>query len=159
MHVSTRSYLSAGVAVLGAGAIALSPVQPLGAAPHRCHRRRSANWPSAWPPRSPGRPDPEHHRRHHRHRQQPRSPVERLVQRVVRRRDPPFPNTGICLIGCNGNLGWRTGGYSGGVGLPILAQMLSNLQVYLSELPDIGTIAGQIFGNIGNALRAPFEPG
>jgi len=37
--------------------------------------------------------------------------------------------------------------------------MANNLSVYLRELPDIGLIAGQIFGNIGNALSAPFEAG
>ena len=29
MHVSARTYLTSGIAVLGAGAIALSPVQPI----------------------------------------------------------------------------------------------------------------------------------
>ncbi|MCB1289964.1 hypothetical protein [Mycolicibacterium sp.] len=161
MHVSTRSYLSAGVAVLGAGAIALSPVQPLGAAPAPLPQKAIGELAVSLAAAVT-----------------PVDPIQNIIDVITATGNNlevllndwssglyvdgtlPFPpNTGICLIGCNGNLGWRTGGYSGGVGLPILAQMLSNLQVYLSELPDIGTIAGQIFGNIGNALRAPFEPG
>lgn len=71
----------------------------------------------------------------------------------------PFPpNTGTGVRD-NGNLGWRTGGYATDVGLPILNQFLSNVLVYLGELPDIGAIASQVFDNIGNAITAPFVQG
>ena len=40
--------------------------------------------------------------------------------------------------------------------LPIIQQVVNNQLTYFSELPDIGTILGQVFGNIGNALGAPF---
>ena len=71
----------------------------------------------------------------------------------------PFPpNTGTGIRD-NGNLGWRTGGYATAVGLPILNQFLSNVLVYLGELPDISAIASQVFDNIGNAITAPFVQG
>jgi hypothetical protein len=71
----------------------------------------------------------------------------------------PFPpNTGTGIRD-NGNLGWRTGGYATDVGLPILNQFLSNVLFYLSELPDTGAIAGQVFDNIGDAIAAPFVQG
>ncbi len=67
----------------------------------------------------------------------------------------PFPpNTFI-----NGNLGWRTGGYATEVALPILSQVITNLETYIGEFPDIGGIFGQIFDNLGNSLRAPFAAG
>lgn len=161
MNVSARSYLSAGVAVLGAGAIALSPVQPLGATPTPLPQKTIGELAVSLAAAVT-----------------PVDPIQNIINVITESGKNlevllnswssglyvdgtlPFPpNTGTCLIGCNGNLGWRTGGYAGGTGLPILAQLLSNLEVYLSELPDIGTIAGQIFGNIGNAFGAPFEPG
>ena len=72
----------------------------------------------------------------------------------------PFPpNTGTGVIGGNGNLGWRTGGYATEVGLPILNQFLSNVLVYLGEPPDVGAIAGHVLDHIGDAITAPFVQG
>lgn len=39
---------------------------------------------------------------------------------------------------------------------PILQQVVANQLTYIGELPDIVTIVGQVIGNIGNALEAPF---
>ena len=40
--------------------------------------------------------------------------------------------------------------------LPILQQVGTNVGTYISELPAIGTIIGQVVANVGNAARAPF---
>ena len=40
--------------------------------------------------------------------------------------------------------------------LPIVEQVGTNVGTYLSELPAIGTIIGQVVANVGNAARAPF---
>ena len=161
MDISSRSYLSAGVAVLGAGAIMLPAVQPLNpsltAAPQKAISQMAVDLAAAVTPVDP---------------------IDNLIDVIndtfnnldtlannwftglyVNGTIPSPPNTGTCLIGCNGNRGYRTGGYETGGSLPILQQMANNLSVYLRELPDIGLIAGQIFGNIGNALSAPFEAG
>lgn len=154
MHVSPRSYLSAGVAVFGAGAIALSPVQPLEltSAPHKAISDLAVGLAAAVTPVDPlqniidvitasG------------------ANLETLVGNwagglYVDGTFPFPPNTNL-----NGNLGWRTGGYATDVALPILFQFVSNLEVYLGELPDIGGILGQVFENAGNALMSPFEAG
>jgi hypothetical protein len=160
MNVSTRSYLSAGVAVLGAGVIALSPVQPLGADPTLLPQKTIGELAVSLAAAVT-----------------PVDPIQNIIDVITESGNNlevlinnwsggvyvdgtfPFPpNTGMGLTG-NGNLGWRTGGYASGSGLPILAQLFSNLEVYLGELPDIGAIAGQIFGNISNALGAPFQAG
>ncbi len=119
MHVSPRSYLSAGVAVLGAGAIALSPVQPVGGdlalSPHQANA---------------------------------------LAVSLAASIDPitPWNNT---IEGALNNITTLAGGIAANP-LPILGQIIANQITYLGELPDIGTILGQVFGNIGNAIRAPF---
>lgn len=121
MHVPPRSYLSAGVAVLGAGAIALSPVQPVGGdlalSPHQANA---------------------------------------LAVSLAASIDPitPWNNT---IEGALNNITTLAGGIAANP-LPILGQIIANQITYLGELPDIGTILGQVFGNIGNAIRAPFTP-
>ncbi|MDA0250946.1 MAG: outer membrane porin GjpA [Actinobacteria bacterium] len=40
--------------------------------------------------------------------------------------------------------------------LPIIQQVIANLETYISELPNIGLILDQVIGNVGNAVRSPF---
>ena len=119
MNVSARSYLTAGVAAFGAGAIALAPVQPVS--------QDSAI-----------------------------SPVLRssLAVDLAASIDPITPwvdtfQTASQNIERLFTLGLATP-------LPIITQIITNFGTYLSELPDIGTIIGQVFGNVGNAIGAPF---
>lgn len=160
MTASARPYLVAGVAAFSAGAIALSPVQPLSATlkplPQNAIGELAVGLAAAVTPVNPI---------------QERIDVitDAAANLVALLNDwaagvyvdgtfPFPPNTGTGIRD-NGNLGWRTGGYATGVGLPILDQFLSNVLVYLSELPDIGTIAAQVFANIRDALAAPFVEG
>ena len=169
MNVTARSYLTAGVAVVGAGAVALSPVQPLPGdltlAPHAAISEMAVGLAAAVTPLNP---------------------LQTIVDVIVASGSnlgiliddwanglyvdgtiPSPDNTGIRPGvlpnngAVNGNLGWRTGGYETGylAALPIVEQVVRNLLTYLGELPDIGGIAQQIVANIGNAFRAPFEPG
>ncbi|MEZ5133091.1 MAG: outer membrane porin GjpA [Mycobacterium sp.] len=119
MHVSHRSYLSAGVAVLGAGAIALSPVQPLDAdltlSPHRANA---------------------------------------LAVSLAASIDPITPWTNTIEAAVD-NITALVGGYAGNP-FPIIQQVIENWMTYFGELPDIGKIAGQVFANVGNAVKAPF---
>ena len=156
MHVSARPYLTAGVAALSATAIAMAPVQPLhqdfAATGHKSVSDLAVGLAAAV---------------------LPVAPIQNIIDVIeasganligllnnvssglyVNGQIPSPPNTAL-----NGNLGYRVGGYASGVALPILGQVLTNLETYLGELPDIGTILGQIFDNLGNALRAPFAPG
>ena len=160
MNVSARSYLTAGAAALSAAAIVMAPVQPLNsdlaAAGHKSVSDLAVGLAAAVTPVDP---------------------IQNIIDVIaasganleallnnwaggvyVDGAFPFPPNTGTGIAG-NGNLGNRTGGYASGVGLPILGQVLSNLLIYLGELPAIGAIASQVFSNIGNALRAPFEAG
>jgi len=155
MSTSARSYLTAGIAAFSAGAIALTPVAPAGPDPGLLpqHVAELAVGLTA--------------------AVTPVDPIQNIIDIVTAAGDNlgtlvndwatglyvngtfPFPpNTTL-----NGNLGWRTGGYASGAAFPITAQVVSNLITYFGELPDIGTIAGQVFGNIGNALGAPFAVG
>ena len=160
MTASARSYLTAGVAVVSVGAIALTPVQPLSTTlkplPRSAISELAVGLAAAV---------------------SPVNPIQNSVDVIADSADNlvallnnwasgvyvdgtfPFPpNTGTGVRG-NGNLGWRTGGYATDAGLPILNQFLSNVLVYLGELPDIGAIAGQVFDNIGDAITAPFVQG
>ena len=119
MNVSARSYLTAGVAAFGAGAIALAPVQPLPQVSTISPALRSS-----------------------------------LAVDLVASIDPITPwvdtfQTASQNIERLFTLGLATP-------LPIITQIITNFGTYLSELPDIGTIIGQVFGNVGNALGAPF---
>jgi len=156
MYVSTRSYLTAGVAFFGAGAIALTPVQPVDTSldfgQQKALSTLTVNLAAAVTPVDP---------------------IQNILDVITATGDNlqdliaavgtglyvngtfPFPSNTFL----NGNLGWRTGGYATGVPLPIIQQMTSNLLIYIDELPDIGGILGQVVGNIGNALNAPFEAG
>jgi hypothetical protein len=155
MHVSARSYLTAGVAALSATAIAMAPVQPLSqgsAVTPALASNLAVNLAAAVTPVAP---------------------LQNIIDVIeasganfdtlfgnwtsglyVNGTIPSPPNTGL-----NGNLGYRVGGYATGVALPILSQVITNLEAYLGELSDIGGILGQIFDNLGNSLRAPFAPG
>ena len=161
MNVSARSYLTAGAAALSAAAIVMAPVQPLNsdlaAAGHKSVSDLAVGLAAAVTPVDP---------------------IQNIIDVIqasgtnletllgnwsgglyVNGTFPFPPNTGTVPIFENGNLGWRTGGYASGAALPILSQVITNLETYLGELPDIGTILGQVFSNIGNALGAPFQAG
>lgn len=152
---SARSYLTAGIAVVGAGAIAVTPVAPVGPDPALLSHRIGEMAVSLTAAVTPV------------------DPIQNIIDIVTAAGENigalvnnfgaglyvngtfPFPpNTVI-----NGNLGWRTGGYATGTAFPIIAQTVNNLISYIGELPDIATILGQVFGNIGNALGAPFAVG
>ena len=156
MTVSTRSYLTAGVAALGASAIALTPVQPLNhslaMAPHKAISELAVNLAAAVTPVDPIQNIIDIITASS-------SNLETLVNNwagglYVNGTFPFPPNTAL-----NGNLGWRTGGYATEAALPILSQVITNLETYIGEFPDIGGIFGQIFDNLGNSLRAPFAAG
>ena len=145
--VSVRSSLAAGVAAVGVGAVALAPVQPLtpqvALAPAHA-AELAVNLAAAV------------------------DPITNLVNAVEA--------TGASLSTLVSN--WAQGiyvggkfpgdpgpitvaskGYQTGAPLPILQTVLGNAFTYLGELPDIGTIFEQFFGNIGNAIQAPFKAG
>ena len=159
--VSVRSYLAAGVAAVGVGAVALAPVHPLSA-----HLAVTPTQAAALAVDLAAAVDP----------------ITALIDTIeatgsnlsalvnnwasgiyVEGTFPFPPNLGNQPGGTgfsgNGNLGWRTGGYTTGGPLPILQQVLQNGLTYLGELPDIGGILGQVFDNIGNAFGAPFAAG
>lgn len=156
MNVSARSYLTAGAAALSATAIAMAPVQPLNsdlaAAGHKSVSDLAVGLAAAVTPVDP---------------------IQNIIDVIeasganletllgnwsgglyVNGTFPFPPNTLV-----NGNLGWRTGGYATEVALPILSQVITNLETYIGEFPDVGGIFGQIFDNLGNSLRAPFAAG
>lgn len=119
MKTSVRSHLTAGLAVVGAGAIALTPVSPVmqsaGLSAHR---------------------------------------VDALAVQLSSSIDPitPWVNT---IVGAIDNIGGLASEALGNP-FPILQQVIGNQLTYLGELPDIGTILGQVFGNVGNFVGAPF---
>lgn len=121
-QVSARSYLTAGIAVLGAGAVALSPMQPITA------------------PTAP-------------------SPVaaQAMAVNLAASIDPitPIINTVTTTISNASTLitNWLAQPF------PILAQVANNWMYYFTELPNIGAILGQVFGNVRNLFSAPFDPG
>ena len=156
MHVYARSYVTAGAAALSATAIVLAPVQPLNSGlaltAHKSVSDLAVGLAAAVTPVDP---------------------IQNIVYIIeasgasfetllgnwsaglyVNVTFPFPPNTLV-----NGNLGWRTGGYATEVALPILSQVITNLETYIGEFPDIGGIFGQIFDNLGNSLRAPFAAG
>ena len=150
--VSIRSYLTAGIAVVGAGAMALTPVQPVSVDPALAPKAASqlaVNLASTIDPITPitnalaGA------------LQNVGTLVNNWVNGQYVAGTLPFPpNT----VG-NGQLGNRTGGYATGVPLPILNQVVLNSITYLGELPDFGLIVSQIGGNISNALGSLVAPG
>ncbi len=156
MHVSARSYLTAGAAALSATAIVLAPVQPLNSGlaltAHKSVSDLAVGLAAAVTPVDP---------------------IQNIVD-IIEASGASFEtllgnwSAGLYVDGTipfpentviNFKLGWRTGGYETGVALPILSQFITNLETYLGELPDIGTIFNQVFTNLGNALMAPFTPG
>ena len=156
MNVSARSYLTAGAAALSATAIVMAPVQPLNSdlalTAHKSVSDLAVGLAAAVTPVDP---------------------IQNIVD-IIEASGASFEtllgnwSAGLYVDGTipfpentviNGKLGWRTGGYETGVALPILSQFITNLETYLGELPDIGTIFNQVFTNLGNALMAPFTPG
>jgi len=119
MHVSPRSYLTAGVAALSAGAIALAPVQSLPPGPDLSPVMHSA-----------------------------------LAVDLAAAIDPitPWIDT---IQAASDNISGLVNTWAEQP-LPVVQQVGANLGVYISELPDIGTIIGQALANVGNAARAPF---
>ena len=119
MTTSARSYLTAGLTAVSAGAIALAPVAPLPDGTTAVPTRAGAfavGLASSIDPITPWVQTFE----------AAAANITRLIAAVA---DNPFP---------------------------IIQQVVANQITYLSELPDIGTILGQVTGNIGNALGAPF---
>lgn len=153
MNITSRSYLTAGVAALSVGAIALTPVQPMpdrvALAPQRVVNDLSVELAAAI------------------------NPIQPWVDTIK----ASFANIGVLFedwsVGLyvggtipapestvvNGQLGHRTGGYESGTNFALLRQFVANQVSYLRQLPDIGGIFNQIVGNYGNAFRAPFTPG
>ncbi|MGV1006721.1 MAG: outer membrane porin GjpA [Candidatus Nanopelagicales bacterium] len=122
MQVSARSYLTAGIAVLGAGAIALSPIQPVAtptALSPMLTKAVAVNLAAAI---------------------DPITPIITTIQTTL-------ANTTALISD------WIANPF------PIGATVVNNWLYYLTELPDIGTIVSQVFGNIPNAIQAPFDPG
>lgn len=122
MQVSVRSYLTAGVAALGAGAIALTPVQPIsapGTLTPAVTKTLAVNLASSIDPITP----------------------------IVNTISTTFANAATLLSN------WIATPF------PILSTVAGNWVTYFNELPDIGGIVTQMFGNVGNALQAPFSPG
>lgn len=64
----------------------------------------------------------------------------------------PWTNT---IDGAVNNITALVGGIAANP-FPILGQIVENQITYFGELPDIGKILGQVFANVGNAVRAPF---
>lgn len=120
MSITSRSYLTAGIAALGAGAIALTPVQPipnqLAIAPERVVSNLSVDLAAAIDPITPWV-----------------NAISTAVDNAYALQDVFMDNP-----------------------FPILQTVVQNQLTYLSELPNIGLIAQQVVGNVGNLLRAPF---
>ena len=116
---SARSYLTAGIAAVGASAIALTPVAAVGPdpalLPHRVGEM-AVGLASTIDPFTPWV-----------------TTFETALENITRI---------VSAVAANP--------------LPILQQVVNNQLIYLSELPDIGTILGQVADNVGNALGAPF---
>ncbi len=123
MNITARSYLTAGVAAVGAGAIALAPVQPI---PNQVALA-------------------------------PEKVASTLAVNLAASIDPitPWVDTFKAAWANAENLHQAWWSYP----FPIFTSILLNQYTYLSELPDVGTIAQQFFGNWGKFLKAPFETG
>ncbi len=117
--ISVRSYLTAGVAALGAGAIVMAPVQPLPEGTDLTPALRSS-----------------------------------LAVDLAASIDPITPWVDTFQTATQNIERIITAATS--TPLPIITQVITNFGTYLAELPDIGTILGQVVGNVGNALGAPF---
>lgn len=118
MNVSQRSYLTAAVAALSAGAIALGTVQPVtpSLAPIVASTSTEAvELAAAF---------------------DPITPWIQTIQASAANLSSLFAT-------------WSARPF------PVAEQVATNLGVYLSELPDIGTIVGQITTNASNAVYAP----
>ena len=140
MNITLRSHLTAGVAVIGAGAIALTPVQPL-------------NHGLALPPALTGA-----------------HAVQLAAFDVVTPWLEVFDDATVNIAqGTNSLLGGLTfgtppkpvksnsgDGNTYGAPLPVVQQMFANGLKYLTELNDIPGIVTQIIDNAGAAIRAPW---
>lgn len=144
--VSVRSYLAAGVAAVGVGAVALSPVQPVNSvalAPQHVSDLAVSLAAAV----------------------DPITAIANTLTGSLNNIGTLANNwaSGIYVTGTipapAGQAGNRSGGYAFGSPFPILQQLVLNSVAYLGELPDIGTIAEQALGNISQFAGAPFEPG
>lgn len=117
-----RSHFAAGVAVLGAGAIALTPVQPITAPAALSPAATQAIGVSLAAAIDPI------------------TPIITTIQTTI-------TNTTTLVAD------WLATPF------PILAQVVNNWIYYLTELPNVGAIVSQVISNVGNAFRAPFDPG
>lgn len=131
MDVSARSYLTAGVAAIGAGAIALSPVQPLD----------HAGLPAALASTQAV--------------QLTAIDVITPWLDVFNSTETSKANLVNSFLGPNkSNSG---DGNTIGAPLPILQQIGANQLKYLSELPNFGTIFNQVIANLKGAVKAPWS--
>lgn len=132
MHVSTRSYLTSGVALLGAGAVALSPVAPtLGAAP-------AVNAPA-----------------HFVSQAVELAAATNPITRILQVWDTTATNFGSLL---NAEFGPATDPPITGqqAPLPTLQQFVANWIGYAAILPDFADIISDIFTNLQAAVAVPF---
>lgn len=147
--ISRRSYLIAGVAALSAAAVVVAPVQDtsqdLAFSPHQA-RTLAVGLAAAV------------------------TPVDPITAWIDTLTATGNNAIGLVVDAIRGNYvsgnipgtgsePQRNQGYQTGVPLPVVQQIVQNVATYLGELPDLGTIAGQVFANVGNALGAPFQPG
>ena len=118
MHISQRSHLTAAVAVFGAAAIAIGPVQPVTTNPAPILGAASTQ-----------------------------------AVDLVAAFDPitPWVQT---IQAATTNLSSLFAAWSAKP-FPVVGQIGANLGAYFSELPDIGTILGQVGANVNKALSAP----
>ena len=145
MHVTSRSYLTAGIAALGVGAIALTPVQPIPTLDQDRVTRNLAVALAAAPA--------------------PLPPVEAWVKTF---------ETSIANIQALLNFyASNPGGYESPLGLtgdfqavfPLLQTVIANQMTYLDWLgnPDIedplAAISGQMVQNLQTFFNAPWSPG
>lgn len=123
MNITARSYLTAGIAAVGAGAIALSPVQPLpthlAIAPERVVSDLTVSLASTIDPITPWVDTFKLSAQN----------ITKLVQFYL---EKPFP---------------------------LIQTISANIVTYAQELPDLGQILNQMWGNFQTFFQAPWSPG
>ena len=141
MHVTVRSYLTAGVAALGVGAIALSPVQPISTPDQdRVTRSLAAALAADSTPIDPITPWVD--------------TIETSVANIGALFDFYFSNPG----GYTSPLGLEGPGQAV---FPLLQTVIANQITYFQELGsgNAGLIPEQIWGNVQTFFNAPWTPG
>lgn len=122
MYLSVRSYLTAGVAALGAVAIATPPVQPAHAPADVASDRVAISLAVELAASI--------------------DPITPWVDTVTRTWDNL---TGLVVLYLQQPF-------------PLLTTIARNQLTYLEELPDIGLVASQVWGNVQTFFTAPYEP-